>query len=207
MPKIGMRSIKTAVAVAICYFLFTPFQRYGGGVFALLDAFSACVAAAVCIQSSLEESVRLGLYRLIGTVVGGFLGLLVLLVSDVSKHILLTGLILGLSILLCIWLCNLLGIQAACGVACMVLCLVLLNYNGEYRYTHTLLRIVETAVGVLVALGVNRILPDHRFTPPGRREMGEDPAVSPPKDEPAEEARLETEEQAKAELKEGAHPE
>ncbi|MCD7947364.1 MAG: aromatic acid exporter family protein [Oscillospiraceae bacterium] len=172
-----MRSVKTAVAVAACYFISIPFQVYASDIMTV-DAFTACVTAAICMQSSMEESIRLGLYRLVGTLLGGALGLLVLLVGAQTSLLPVTGLILGVSILLCIWLCNLFGIQAACVVACMTVCLVLLNYNGEDRYLHTLLRMVETAVGVVVALVVNRVLPS-RHMPGQADEAAEAPEAIP----------------------------
>ena len=63
-PGVGMRMVKTAVAVVLCYFIFLPFwlRTPVGEYDPLKDVwpFSACIAAIICMQSSVEQSVRQG---------------------------------------------------------------------------------------------------------------------------------------------------
>ena len=166
LPKIGMRMVKTAVAVVICFFLFLPFWvRVPLGEYDPLKdvgPFYACIAAIICMQSSVEQSVRQGVSRLIGTAIGGGVGLLVLLVDDLLEIPLLTGLILGGGVVLVIWLCNVIHRPSACSIGCVVLCVVMINHSGTERYLYTLARMGETAVGIVVAILVNRFLPDRR---------------------------------------------
>ena len=93
----GMRNIKTAVAVVICFLLFLPFwsQASPAGEGMQIGPFYACITAVICMQSSVEQSVRQGVSRVIGTLMGGALGLLVLVLYDVTgQHALVMALLL-----------------------------------------------------------------------------------------------------------------
>ena len=163
VPGVGMRNVKTAVAVVVCFLIFLPFwSSSSGGERTLIGPFYACIAAVICMQSSVEQSVRQGVSRLIGTAIGGGVGLLVLLVDDLLEIPLLTGLILGGGVVLVIWLCNVIHRPSACSIGCVVLCVVMINHSGTERYLYTLARMGETAVGIVVAILVNRFLPDRR---------------------------------------------
>lgn len=166
LPGIGMRTVKTAVAVVICFFLFLPFWTETavgeGGLLENIGPFYACIAAVICMQSSVEQSVRQGISRVIGTCIGGGVGLCVLLLDDLVEQPVFTGVIMGVGIMLTLWLCNLIKRPLACSIGCVVVCVVMLNHSGPDRYLYTLLRVVETFVGIGVAILVNHVLPDHR---------------------------------------------
>lgn len=163
-----MRTIKTAVAVVVCFLIFLPFWvRVPAGEYDPLQhvgPFYACIAAIICMQSSVEQSLHQGISRVIGTVIGGLVGLLILLVDDLTHQPVMTGLLMGCGIVLTLWLCNLIRRPAACSIGCVVLCVVMLNHGGPDRYIYTLFRVLETMAGIAVAVAVNRLLPT-RHTP------------------------------------------
>ena len=68
IPKIGMRNIKTAFSVFICIALFNLFKRD--------NAFYACIAAVICMKDTYENSLSIGINRLLGTFLGGLLGII-----------------------------------------------------------------------------------------------------------------------------------
>lgn len=158
--------VKTAVAVTVCFFLFLPFWvRVPAGEPDPLEnvgPFYACIAAVICMQGTVAQSVRQGVSRVIGTCIGGAVGLCVLLVDDAVGLPVVTGLLMGAGIILTLWLCNLLKRPAACSIACVVVCVVMLNHGGPDRYLYTLFRVLETLVGIGAAVGVNHLLPDRR---------------------------------------------
>jgi len=164
IPKVGMRTIKTAVAVVICFLIFLPFLNTGGtqvgGIIVEVGPFYACIAAVICMQSSVEQSLQSGGARMIGSLIGGAVGLLVLTADLISGNQFLFAVLLGLGIVLTIWLCNLVRQPAACAIACIVCCCIMLSHGGEERYFFALARIVETLIGILVALAVNHLLPN-----------------------------------------------
>lgn len=164
LPKVGMRNIKTAVAVVLSYLVFLPLgwllpDYYGGGQ---PGPFYACIAAVICMQSSVGQTVHQGISRLIGTAIGGVLGLVILTSDTLLSAPLFLAMMLGGGTVLSIWLCNVIKRPAACSISVVVLCVILFNHTGPERYLYALNRMFETAVGVMMAVVVNRTLPDHR---------------------------------------------
>ena len=85
LPRIGMRVIKTAVAVMVSYALFVPFgltyREELGGVLGQLGPLYACIACIICTQSTLGQTFQQGISRLIGVIIGGALGTATLLLG------------------------------------------------------------------------------------------------------------------------------
>ena len=166
VPKVGMRTIKTAVAVVLSYLVFVPFLYLAPEFYTLLNAqggtFYACIAAVICMQSSVGKTVHQGVSRLIGTGLGGCTGLLILTTGPLLSHPWFLALMLGCGTVAVIWLCNLIRRPAACSIAAVVLCVILFNHAGPERYVYAVVRMFETAVGVVWAIVVNYVLPDHR---------------------------------------------
>lgn len=165
IPKVGMRTIKTAVAVVLSYLVFLPIgllnPQQSGGAGAMVP-FYACIAAVICMQSSVRQTLHQGISRLLGTAIGGVLGLLVLIMDQLLSYPLILALMLGVGTVASIWLCNLIKRPAACSISVVVLCVILFNHSGPDRYIYALNRMFETGVGAVMAVVVNRALPDHR---------------------------------------------
>lgn len=167
LPRVGMRTIKTAIAVMISYLLFVPLEwRVGAesaGILVHLGPAYACIACIICMQSSMGQSIELGLSRLTGVAVGGVLGVLILTAEVPLTHPLLKVLLLGLACVAGIWVCMLIRRPAACVMACILPCVVVINETtGVDRYYYAAARILETVVGIAVALAVNALLPNHQ---------------------------------------------
>lgn len=167
LPKVGMRTIKTAVAVVLSYLVFLPFQFFWPQAYGFLVAgqggpFYACIAAVICMQNSVGKTVHQGVSRLIGTAIGGGMGFLILTTDTMLTHPWFLALTLGGGVVAVIWLCNLIKRPAACSIGAVVLCVILFNHSGPDRYLYALARMLETGVGVVLAILVNRVLPDHR---------------------------------------------
>lgn len=68
LPRIGMRVVKTAVAVMLSYTIFVPFgliyNEALGGVWGQLGPLYACIACIICTQSTLGQTIQQGLSRL-----------------------------------------------------------------------------------------------------------------------------------------------
>lgn len=165
LPKVGMRAVKTAVAVFVSFLVLFPFWSYipsgPGDLLQQVAPVNACIAAIICMQSSVEESVSQGLFRVIGTVLGGVVGLVCLLLSNYFGMPVMTGVLLGVGTVVTLWVCILIKRPEACGMGCVVLCCILLTYDGTNGYFYILLRVLENLVGIIVAVVVNRLLPNH----------------------------------------------
>ena len=81
LPRVGMRIIKSAVAVFLC-FVFYSFFRTNGIIF------YSQLAALWCIQPQWENTRSKALQRTVGTLTGAAFGLFVLLID---KHLITTG--------------------------------------------------------------------------------------------------------------------
>ena len=167
-----MRVIKTAVAVMVSYALFLPFgltyREELGGVLGQMGPLSACIACIICTQSTLGQTFRQGISRLIGVIVGGALGTATLLLGPALENLWVKTLVLGAVCVAGVWICLLIKRPTACGMACILPCVILITgVTGVTRYYYAAARMIETIVGMLVALAVNAALPDHR--PEGQR--------------------------------------
>ena len=69
-PRVGMRMVKTAVAVFLC-FAIDAFR--GGGI-----PFYSAIAAVLCLQPSWQGSTQKARERTVATFLGGLAGMLVL---------------------------------------------------------------------------------------------------------------------------------
>ena len=100
--KIGFRAVKTTVAVAICILLAALFGRQ--------DKFYASIAAIICMRKTSTETSSAGIQRIVGTVVGGAVGLVVLLITRFSPCEEVINLFLcPVCVLFVIYLCNVVG--------------------------------------------------------------------------------------------------
>ena len=154
MPKVGMRNIKTATAAALCALIYLFFPGRS-------PAF-ACIGAIFGMGGNLEQSKLHGGNRFFGTIIGGFIGMLMfrihLIYSPQGGHTWLQIPLVFLGTVLLILLCQKFwvgGIQPG-GV---MLCIVMFNTPVETYISYSLNRIFDTGVGVLVALLVNSMFP------------------------------------------------
>ena len=153
LPRVGMRNIKTAIAAALCALIYYFLDRS--------PAF-ACIGAIFGMGSDLDDSKRHGGNRLFGTVIGGLLGMALfrvyLIFHPQGGHSLLLVPLVFVGTVLLIVLCQIFwvgGIQPG-GV---VLCIILFNTPPDSYVSYALNRILDTGVGVVMALVVNSIFP------------------------------------------------
>lgn len=152
MPKIGMRMLKSAVAVFIC-FLFS-FLREDKNA-----PFYAVIAAILCMQPYVENSKKVAFNRIIGTFIGAFYGVIVLSVERnyiPANMVLLEYLLVSMAIIPTIYTTLLLKKPTASYIACVVLMSVAVTHGADvYPVQFVLKRVLETLMGILVALVVN----------------------------------------------------
>ena len=152
--KVGFRAIKTTIAVAICIVLSLILKRH--------DKFFASVAAIICMRKTNLETSAAGFRRLIGTIIGGVIGLLVLLITQIFPYKELINLLLSpLCVLLVIYICNVFGRKSSVEIGTIVILSILMFYS-ETAYTNTFMyvinRVLDTSMGVLVAMFVNKFM-------------------------------------------------
>ena len=66
-PKIGLRTIKSGIAVFLCLLLLPN------------EPFFACLTAVICLQDTVYNSIHMGINRGAGTILGASFGLIFLI--------------------------------------------------------------------------------------------------------------------------------
>lgn len=145
LPHIGSRNLKTALAVFICLLF-------------LNQSLMASIAAIICMQSTIEYSVTIGLNRLLGTLIGGLLGIIIIyLVSVFNLQNYIIFIAAG-SVSLIIYICNLINKPAACVIASIVILGIVIEPNVDNQIPYAIARTVETSLGIIIAVLINRFI-------------------------------------------------
>ena len=153
---IGWRNIKTSVTAMLVAMAYCLIGRN--------PAF-ACIGVIFGMGTDMPDSIKNGGNRLFGTLIGGLLSIAVfwvyLHIYPQGGHSMLLAVLLGIATVILILLCQYFwpgGVQPG-GV---VLCIVLYSTPVETYVSYALNRILDTAIGVIVALLVNYFLPRER---------------------------------------------
>ncbi|MGI6153540.1 MAG: FUSC family protein [Christensenellaceae bacterium] len=162
LPKLGMRTIKTAICVAICLFV--------SGLYSKDVSLYSTMAAIVCMQSTIENTLRTGFFRLLGTAIGGGFGMLFLLFTTNMELANLRFVVISLGTIVVIYFCNLIKMQGSATMGAIVFVSVfvspLMTSVSMNPYILALMRIFDTVVGIVVATVINRyIAPARRYEP------------------------------------------
>lgn len=166
--RLGYRALKTVVAVFFCLLLGFITQRP--------TALYAVIAAILCIQPTYDKSKKIGLHRIIATVMGSLFSFITLELALVIPNY--EGFwfmfVFPLLMLALIFVCNVLNIKDSVGPSCIIFAVIVFLHKGSTVDTlpYVLERMAETIVGVLIALPVNRFLfnPKEPYVPKDEEE-------------------------------------
>jgi len=153
VPGLGFRSIKTALAAMLTALFY--------GFFLNENPTFACIGAIFGMGADMEDSRRSGGNRFFGTIIGGFIGIALywlehLIFPEGYYWLRLPLVFVGILILvaLCIF-CHWPGGVQPGGV---VLCIILFN-TPAHHIGYAVNRMIDTGIGVVIALVVNYLLP------------------------------------------------
>lgn len=146
--KIGMRTAKTGLAVFIILLLFEVLGWEGSQIAALTAVFS--------LREDLDKSWSFGLSRVVGNTIGGLMALIYfLLTSLLGQHYLVTLLTIPVltmcTIVLNVAINNNNGIVGS-AAAFMIIALSIPTGNA---FSYAIIRVLQTFLGVFVAILVN----------------------------------------------------
>ncbi|MBD5133523.1 MAG: hypothetical protein HDT38_03470 [Clostridiales bacterium] len=164
--RIGMRIIKTVIAVFLC------------GVLAFLrdtSALYSMFAALFCVQNSAGKTIHSSIDRVLGTLIGGVVGVLTVYAMDTLNilHIdLLRYLLMSLLLIPVIELCLVLKKPGCAGMACMVIMCLVVD-PGDKPAIDSIERVFETVVGVVLACGIDVLLPYETPSAPAEGTSGD----------------------------------
>lgn len=139
--RIGMRNIKTAIAVCLCVFI--------SKLLRLEYPFYAAIAAIISMGSSITNSFKAGKNRMMGTIVGAITGLIF---ASIQPN---NALLCGLGIIILIYICDQLKWNNSVTIAGIVFMAITVNLNGRSPVLYSMNRIIDTFIGISVSLTVN----------------------------------------------------
>ncbi len=151
--KIGLRAIKTAIAVAVCA-LISMFYNHE-------DIFCACIASVICMEQTYKETINTGMHRFIGTMVGGVIGYVALECARALPYYEWVKVIfLPICILLVVYICNFINKKPAVSIGCVVVIVILarsgVSANASNTFLYVVQRVIDTLVGIFVATVINK---------------------------------------------------
>jgi len=149
---IGLRTIKTVAAVLFCFIIYDLRGRQG-------IPFYSALSAIWCIRSDVNNSKSMAWQRTVGTLIGVFYGLVVLLIQkrmfpnldEVSGYLFATLFLIPLIITTV-----LLKKQEASFFSCAVFLSITINHLRDSNpYLFVWNRLCDTMIGIVIALAVN----------------------------------------------------
>lgn len=156
---VGQRNVKTAITATLCAFLYSLVGR---------NPTFACIGAIFGLGSDMSDSRLNGGNRFFGTIIGGLLGMLLFRIyicfyPEGGYHFaLLPFLFAGVVALIVI--SQIFHWPGAVQPGGVVLCIILFNTPVETYVSYCVARMIDTGVGVALALLVNWLLPRERLS-------------------------------------------
>ncbi len=154
---VGQRNIKTGLAATLCALLYFLVDK---------NPTFACIGAIFGVGRNMGDSRLNGGNRFFGTVIGGLLGMLLFRIHicffpDGRHHFLLL-LLLFVGVVVLIVASQLFRWPGAVQPGGVVLCIILFNTPVDTYISYSINRMIDTGIGVLVALLINWLLPKER---------------------------------------------
>lgn len=160
MPKIGKRILKSSLAVFLCFVIYVLRSEEG-------IVFYSCIAAVLCVQQSARNTFKVARNRIEGTLIGGFIGMLVLLIENSvipHEYNLLQYMFISLMIIPTIYITVILKKTSASYISCVVFMSITVSHAMDVNpFLFAMNRMLDTSIGIFVAMLVNGVaLPIYR---------------------------------------------
>lgn len=153
MPKVGMRMLKTAIAVFLCFIVYL-FRENG-------IPFYSAIAAVLCIQQDMKNSKKQAKSRLISTLVGGILGIPVLWLLQEYKWLqvdVIHYMIVSIMIIPALYIPVLIKQPQSAYISCVVFMSITVSHiHDDNPFIFGVNRMIDTFIGIGIALLVNKI--------------------------------------------------
>lgn len=138
--RIGMRTIKTGLAVTVSLFI--------AQLFNLNNPTFVGISAIVSMQSTVNESWFAGKNRLLGTFVGAVVGLVFSYLLPYNHFF------IGLGVIVVIYIHNIFKWNKSLSLSCIVFLVIFLNRDGAIL-SYALNRLIDTFIGIIVSMFIN----------------------------------------------------
>lgn len=157
---IGLRMIKTVVAVFLCSLV---------GWLRGQPTFFSMIAAVICMQNTTGKTVEISFNQLLGTIVGGLFGVGTLYIADLTglQEIMpIYYLVVSLLLIPIILLTLVIRKPSISAFACVVfLSIAVYQLGTTSPWMYALQRVLDILMGVIAAFIINLLLPNHMPIP------------------------------------------
>ncbi|MCL2370872.1 MAG: TatD family nuclease-associated radical SAM protein [Firmicutes bacterium] len=168
-PKVGMRIIKTALAVLVTLliidFLLGRLILGRDWAGSLNITIFAIISTVITMQSSVKETVKAARERIIGTLIGVVIGLaflaLAVLMFDTTPEtvaVLVFYALLTIGTLLVIYLCKVIKFAIVSSLCVVVFISVMYAVNSNTPLVDAIWRVLGTIVGAIIAIVINAVV-------------------------------------------------
>ncbi|HBA03590.1 MULTISPECIES: aromatic acid exporter family protein [unclassified Clostridium] len=141
---IGMRNIKTALAAVISVIV--------AELFHLQSPFFVVTGALISMETTVKKGINAGIARVLGTIMGGIIGIITVLIDPGNIFLLFLGMVLLITLL------NILKWQDSISMACVVFCVIMITMTSENIVLYAFQRTVDTIVGIVISIIINYII-------------------------------------------------
>ena len=154
LPGIGLRIIKSAIAIGLCFAV--DLLRGESGM-----VFYSQLSALWCMQTYRLNTKKNAVQRFIGTIIGAVYGLIFLLLSRQSSVmtgslILISDIIISFMIIIILYTTVLIGKKQASYFSCVVFLSIVINHIGDSNpYIFVWNRFLDTLIGIVIGVAVN----------------------------------------------------
>ncbi len=114
--------------------------------------FFTVIAAIFSMENSIASTYKAGLYRLIGTLVGAFVGVIFIYIQPGN------ALLMAIGTILLIFICNTFKWDRAVPIAGVMFAAIMLSLNNKNPLQYSFSRVLDTFVGIVIAVAVNYLI-------------------------------------------------
>ncbi len=164
IPKIGLRKIKSLIAVTVAFLIWQPIRLLVPLPLDIHPLFGY-IYAIIEMRESVEKTKEFGKLRIKATFIGLAFGLLILPLSSMSNSyfgvgltsIIIDLLLILLGVIITLWTAEFFKCKNFCGIAAIifVICLVRDKSTDINIYFYAILRTFQTLIGIFSAYFVN----------------------------------------------------
>lgn len=164
--RLGLRTIKTGLAVFLCLLIFHIFHREMPMI--------ACLSAVFAMRQDVNTTMTFGASRIGGNLIGGILGLVYfLLTKQFDTAFTFDLFIIPLMVMLLIIIADALNLNAGIIGASATFLMIIFTVSESQSFIYALNRVLDTVIGTVIAIATN-----HFFMPYQEKNKLENSAVS-----------------------------
>ena len=150
--RIGMRTLKTGLAVGLCILLFHLLDREPPMI--------AALAAVFGLREDWQTSLKFGKTRIFGNSIGAMFAAVLVLLQQFFGWAFLVELIgVPLGIILIIVFCDRINYNSGIIGASAAFLIIYFSIPTDETVFYALARVLDTFIGTFIAIAVNRLIP------------------------------------------------